>query len=298
MSLVPPEWVLEWSQTIGALGSVFVSLLLAILYKRQQEQLAADNKALLEVSSVEWDRDDATLKMSNFGNGVAADLSLVTLAYVDTGEHRVYSSRRSFLKREDKEGEWANTIRPEEEDIIFHGKSKIGNMAPDGHPRRWYGINFSLFIKQIASRGATEVKFIHIIKGSELSKSPCFEVVSPWTQIINPQDFGPSNSLENLPSVSFHGSDDTFTPYFRQDTISQISPWIYHKGIRIMNTIPKVDIQSRPLDASGLKPVKRVFLRAKIKEITERIRNIWLTLLTVSYLPLILTVLESLFGKK
>ena len=273
MVLSPPEWVFQWSQVVSGLGSIVLTVFLVILYKRQQDQLAADHKALLEVSDVEWDRDEATLKISNFGNGVATKLSIVTLAHVESGEHRSYSSRRHHLKRQDKEGQWANTIQPGEEDVEFVGKSTIGNMTPDSSSRDWYGINFSFFINQMKRKNVEEVKFMHIVRGTELSNSPCFVAVEKGTKSINPQEFGREHSLENLPGVTVYGSDETFLPYFRRDTLSQIRPWIYHNGVRLLNVLPGINIRRRVLDASGTKPVKRVILRRNIKERLKSIKH-------------------------
>ena len=222
---------------------------------------------------MEWDRDEATLRISNFGNGVARNLSLVTLVHVESGEHRTYSARRHYLKRQDKEGEWANTIRPEEEDIEFVGDSKIGDMTPNrSSSRDWYGIYFSLFINQMKGKNVEDVKFMHIVRGSELSNSPCLVPVERGTKSVNPQEFDRNHSLENLPSVTVYGSDETFLPYFRQDALAKVRPWIYHNGIRLLNAIPKVNIRRRGLDASGLKPVKRVILRRNIR---QRIEEWW-----------------------
>ena len=197
MSLTPPEWISQWSEVVSGLGSIVLSLLLVILYKRQQEQLSANNKALLDVSSVEWDRDKATIELSNYGNGVATNLSLLTLAYVDNGGHRRYVAKSNHLKRQDKSGEWANTIRPEEEDIEFKGKSRIGKMAPDTWPNDWIPTYFSSFIREMRATGSEEVKYLHVVKGAELSNDVCLTTVAPSTRIVNPQNFEQRSSVED-----------------------------------------------------------------------------------------------------
>jgi hypothetical protein len=46
--VAPPQWALQWSEIVVGLGSVVLTILLVVLYKRQQEQLAAQHEAVLE----------------------------------------------------------------------------------------------------------------------------------------------------------------------------------------------------------------------------------------------------------
>ena len=273
MSLAPPGWVYEWSQIVGALGSVLLSALLVVLYKRQQQQLAADHKALLEVSDVEWDRDTATLCLSNFGNGVATNLSLTTLVYTRSGEHRKYVTKSNHLKRRGKSGTWANTIQPGEDDVVFEGKSRVGEPAPQKYPNDWSSVNFSLFIKQMKVKDVTEVKYLHVVNGAELSGKRCLATVNPMTRSVNPQEFEREHSLENLPGFSEYGHDETFIAYLQPSSISKFLNIQYYRSIRIMNWLPRVSIRSRPTDSSGNNKVKRVILWKNIKERIGELRE-------------------------
>ena len=78
-------WIRCWSEAITGLGSILVSVLLAFLYYRQQQELAANHKGILEVTSVEWDHNELTAEISNYGNGTVAGLGLWTLAYTESG---------------------------------------------------------------------------------------------------------------------------------------------------------------------------------------------------------------------
>lgn len=268
----PPGWLLQWSRVVAALGTLILTIYLATLYKRQQEQLAANHEAILETTDPRWNGDTVSVSISNFGNGVAKDLRLTTLVYVDTGAHREYTLRSSFMKRQDTQGEGTHIIQPGEEDIRFEGTSKIGEPAPISAPYDWAGTSFKRFVMKMKEDGAREVKYRHIIQGSELSKKRCFDRLDRMTVSFNPQRFDHQHSLENMPSGVEYGYDDIFQPFFREPTIDW--DWIYYNGIRLLDRIlPKVTIQLRNLDSSGVRRVKRVLLRRRIKYRTEVIIN-------------------------
>lgn len=275
----PAKSIQQWSQIIAGLGSVVLSALLVVLYKRQQEQLAAQHEAVLEVTDVEWHGDKAILWVSNYGNGVAKNLALTTLVKVDTDDHRTYTIRSNALKRIDKEGEWTNLIQPGEEDVPFYGKSKVGRLAPVSWPSNWLSLSFSAFIRKVKSNGSTEVKFCHVVQGSELSGNFCWDRVNPMNRSVNPQHFNHIHSLENLPEWTEHGLDDTFYLYFRKYLMGSWRVKFYELFIRGLNKIIlRITIQPRAVDASGTKRVKRVVLqrdvRNKIVGIYSKIQGI------------------------
>lgn len=169
MLIGPPDWLLRWSEVIGALGTVTLTVFLVILYKRQQEQLAANHAAILDISDVEWSKDTGTFSISNLGNGAVRHLQLITVMRVDTGAHREHVIMKTFMKRQDKGSELSSVIQPGEEDIPFQGKSKVGILSPAGWSRDWYGQKFSHFIKNLKTEGASEVKYRHIVQRWELS---------------------------------------------------------------------------------------------------------------------------------
>lgn len=262
----PPFWLQQWSEIIAGIGTVVLTIFLVLLYKRQAEQLEAQHEALIEVTDVEWYDDKAIIWVSNFGNGVAKNLRLATLVKSDTGEHREYIVRSNSLKRIDKEGEWTNLIRPGEENVPFHGTSKIGEMAPRNWPGDWISIKFSNFIRTARDNGATEVKYSHVVQGAELSGNSCWDRINPMTQSVNPQDFDWNHTLENLPGKTEHGLDDTFYRYFRSSFFWDLTMRLYVFLIRMLNrVIPKIQLRPRNLDASGTKRVKRVLLKRDLK---------------------------------
>jgi hypothetical protein len=290
--LAPPQWVFQWSEIVAGLGSVVLTILLVVLYKRQQEQLAAQHEAVLEVTGVDWEGDRATVYISNFGNGVAKRLRLATLVQVDTGDHRYYTIRSNVMERMDKkesipddmQQQWGNAlfdrggrpnaIQPEEEDIPFEGKSRVGKPAPINFKGEWIGRDFSDFIRDVKKEGSTEVKYLHAVVGNQLSNRRVAEPIYMTTRSVNPQDFVRKHSLENLPGVTEHGYDHTFDHYFRSTWWSWFKDWIYFTRVRFLNWLlrgrgPRV----RPLDASGKKRVKRVLLRQDVSYFLRRIKN-------------------------
>ena len=262
----PPIWLQQWSNLVAGLGTVILTAFLVILYKRQKEQLAAQHNAILEVSNVEWYGDKAILWVSNFGNGVADNLFLTTLVKSESGEHRTHASRSNGLKRIDKEGEWTNLIQPGEEDIPFQAEAKVGQPAPMTWPKGWVSLKFSAFVRKAKENGSTEVKYLPIVNGTELSGNVCYDTVYPMTRSVNPQEFEFEHSLGNLPGHTRHGLDDTFIRYFRESTTRKLVFGMYARVIRALNwLLPAITLRPRVLDASGTKRVKRVLLKRDLR---------------------------------
>lgn len=251
------------------LGTVVLTAFLAILYKRQKEQLAAQHKAILEVTDAEWFEDKAILWISNYGNGVAKDLEFVTLVHSDTGDHRNYASRSNALKRIDKDGEWTNLLQPGEEQIPFEARAKVGKPAPPNFHKDWISIKFSHFIKEAKESGSTQVKYLFVVKGAELSGNMCYDTVYPETRSINPQNFEFRHSLGNLPGVGFHGSDLTFIRYFRESLTWKLAVELHMRVVRVLDRVlPFITLRPRVLDASGTKRVKRVLLKRDLRHLS------------------------------
>lgn len=264
----PPIWLQQWSSLVAGLGTVVLTTFLVILYKRQKEQLAAQHKAVLEVTDVEWYGDRAILWLSNFGNGVAKNLYLTILVKSDTGEHRTHAGRSNALKRIDKEGEWTNLIQPSEENVPFQAKAKVGQPAPINWPKDWTSLKFSSFVREAKENGSSEVKYLPVVKGNELSGNVCYDTVYPMTRSVNPQEFEFEHSLGDLPGQTEHGLDETFIRYFRESTSWKVAFDVYERVIRILNwLLPVITLRPRVLDASGTKRVKRVLLKRDLRHL-------------------------------
>ena len=72
------EWLLRWGEIIGALGSILLSLALAVLYYQQYNLLKIERTPSLEVSDSEINGDELILKVSNYKEGLAKNLRLRT----------------------------------------------------------------------------------------------------------------------------------------------------------------------------------------------------------------------------
>jgi len=270
----PPIWLQLWSEIVAGLGTVVLTIFLVLLYKRQARQLEAQHEALLEVTDVEWYGDKAILWVSNFGNGAAKNLRLTTLVKSNSGDHRNHAVRSNSLKRIGKEGEWTNLIQPDEENVPFHGTSKIGAPAPRKWPADWLSIKFSNFVRRARENGSTEVKYTHVVEGEELSGNSCWDRVNPMTHSVNPQNYDYENSLGHLPGKTKHGLDDTFYRYFRTSIFWKWAVRLYVFAIRTWNkAIPRIKLRPRSLDASGTKRVKRVLIKQHIKYLYNDLKS-------------------------
>lgn len=270
----PPSWLQQWSEIISGLGSIILTIFLVLLYKRQARQLEAQHEAVLEVTSVEWYGDKAIIWISNFGNGMAKNLRLATLVKSETGEHRDHVAQSNSLKRIDKEGEWTNLIQPGEEEVPFHGTSKIGALAPQKWPGDWLSIKFSTFVRKVSDNGATEVKYVHVVQGTELSGNSCWDRIDQMTRVINPQNFDQKHSLANLPRHTRDGADSTFRRYFQESVLQSWLARIYVMFVRLLDKLtPKVKLRPRNLDASGTKRMKRVILKRQVNNLYNNIKQ-------------------------
>lgn len=260
------RWLHDWSQTITGFGSILISILLAVLYYRQQKELSANHKGILEVTAAEWDRNEVTAKISNYGNGTVNALCLQTLAYTESGEHRKYSIIGTLMTREDREGGgWASAIRPDEEGIPFKATSKVGSIRPGKPPEDRYGIQFGLFMSQMAAQDVEEIKFLHVIRGYELSGNRCLATVQRMVVSVDAQNFGQQNSMSNLPNPKIYSRDDTFEDYLNPSNSRKAKDWLYSRGLQFISWLFFfLPIEHRPTNISGRGRVDHAILWRKI----------------------------------
>lgn len=139
--------------------------------------MAANHEAVLHVSDYEWEGDKVEILLSNFGNGLAKELALITIAFDETGGHRHYSIIGNHLKpgKVESDSLWKididnpNIIQAGDQEIRFTGQSRFGKPAPLASSRERRSISFSRFITDMKQRESTEVKFMHIVQGVDLS---------------------------------------------------------------------------------------------------------------------------------
>lgn len=229
-----------------------------------------DHRGILDVTGVEWENDEGTFYISNYGNGVVTNIELITLAYTPSGDHRKYSWMRKPMTRKDKQGELANALQPKEEDKPFEGKSQVGSPIPQKFPDRWNAIDFSLFILQMREVGVEQVKYLHVVKGSDLSGNRCLGVVYLSTRSINPQEFKQQHSLGDMPSPWRHGHDETFQRYLKRPLRDKIKRRIYHRSVQLFNLNPFFKVSRRDPDTSGFKLVRHIIIW---RNVVNRLKN-------------------------
>lgn len=268
----PPNWLLQWTEIITAIFAVAFSALLAILYKRQQKELAANHASILDIADVEWNQDEATIHLSNYGNGVVWNLSLVTLMHIDNGAHRNYALKGVRLENQETQGKLSTAIQDDKEAVEFKAESKVQVPSHPGAPSDWVNASFSKFIRRMKREGASEVKYQHVIRGWELSGKRVTTPLPSLTQKINVESFEHDHSLEDHHDIWYVGGD-TFRPYFPISYSDKLKDRIYTKAVRLADSvIPRVSLRPRGLDLSGTKRIRRVLLKQAIR---YRIKKVW-----------------------
>lgn len=267
----PSDQLPYWVRFIGALGPVIVSVVsvtltfaLAFLYNEQKKIAEADHKAALDVTDWDWNGDRLEVDVVNHGNGVAERMQLTTLVHADNDAHREYSLRSNVLKREGRDNPWANAVEADGETRNLKGKRRIGKMAPEIWNRKWHGIDFHNFIKEMKEKGVKELKYCFVIQGVEMSNRQTFTLLREEMMITNPQEY---TKNDGLGSVTHTSHDGTFDRYFSRSFLNRWSTHLYIRSFAVVGKIPLLGLQPRDLDASGTSRVKRLFLKRRINNI-------------------------------
>jgi hypothetical protein len=257
-----------WVRFAGALGpvivgfaSVVLSLALAFLYNEQKKLQEANHKAALEVINWDWDGDELDVEVANYGNGVARNLSLTTLAYADNGAHRRFVAKSNVLKHGNQDNPWANAVEPDGEPKKLSGKRRVGELAPTEYPTNWVSISFDNFLRRMKEKGVEELKFCFVIQGVELSDRKSWTLLRDEMMVTNPQKYSRDTGMN---SVTFTGHDGTFDRYFSRSFVTRWRSYLYVSSFALLGKVPILDLHPRKLDVSGTSRVKRLMLRRKI----------------------------------
>lgn len=135
------DWIQNWAQPIGAIGSFLLTFFLVALYRQQKnllrESYNADHRAVVEVEDYEVDGERLVLQLSNVGNGVGTDLELVTATvFEETDDFApgITTSRIELTKDEIKRGR--QSIKPHEDNVTFRTRPALGFEYSDGETHR------------------------------------------------------------------------------------------------------------------------------------------------------------------
>ncbi|WP_226011848.1 hypothetical protein [Halomicrobium salinisoli] len=126
-------WLLQWGQVLGAIGSLFLSGLLVVLYRQQKTILAAEQRPIVEIEDDVAQDDDLIVYLSNVGKGVATGLELVTVtvfpesADVDPGVAVNALRRKPESPDDHRRGQ---SIKPAEEVVPFEARTSFPMHIP------------------------------------------------------------------------------------------------------------------------------------------------------------------------
>ncbi|WP_231183081.1 hypothetical protein [Haladaptatus sp. DYF46] len=129
----------------GAVSGV-LSLLLVLLYliqyqtqKEQQKLMEADHRSVIEVEDY-WTEDEKIIfQLSNFGNGVATDIELVSLSVFEDTEYFSPGTMRNRLTRKSDDPDrnrMGQSLKPGEGRIAFEALPSIGFELNSGQIHR------------------------------------------------------------------------------------------------------------------------------------------------------------------
>jgi len=187
------DWLLQWGQILGTIGSLVLSALLVLLYKQQYHLLKIEQTPTIEVSDWEMEGDSVTLYLSNFREGVAKNLRLrTTVEFPTTDKVNLVSDSRNpnnvevitvehnIYRHEEGEKLRERDIMGAERKVEFRGEPPFPD--PTG---RGYG-NFQSGVGKTLSLGDNEFCFwIDVVYETEFGDEETEVVTIPgrWFKI-------------------------------------------------------------------------------------------------------------------
>lgn len=125
-------WLQEWADVLGVIGSLILSGLLVLLYRRQQQLLKMERRPIIEVGDYNFEDGTAEILLSNYGEGVATDLELVTaVKFEGTETLKPEKASAPFRRSGEDHRRLERSIRPHQELVRFEADPCIGL---DWHP--------------------------------------------------------------------------------------------------------------------------------------------------------------------
>ncbi|MDB9247395.1 hypothetical protein PN419_00035 [Halorubrum ezzemoulense] len=253
--MVPPEWLSSWIQLVAPLISAGLTLVLVYLYREQKNLIAADHRPILEVVDYSFDEDDATVELVNHGNGVATNVTLVTLMYTDNGEHKYCSVYRHRMTRTDNTS--SNSLGPTGDVIEYEGKSKIKKRFNIRGQSEFRSVSFSSALSHFERTGAESVKFIHVVDADDLVGKPVRAPLYRITREVNLNNID-NYSVGSIQQVRMDTEDYTFDPYFKYPSLWQrLAQTIHLKCAKVVGSDYRSVSKWWKRNASGLSRVKK-----------------------------------------
>ena len=122
---VAVTWLLN---NVAALASLGLTAILVLLYHQQKEILRVEKLPEIEISSRSLDRDDLEVVFSNYGHGLAKNVSFHTVVHAPNAEmfEPILVDTRARRVRENSDTTLEQSVRPQETQVTFHGTPKLG----------------------------------------------------------------------------------------------------------------------------------------------------------------------------
>ncbi|WP_139326555.1 hypothetical protein [Natrinema saccharevitans] len=182
----PPKWLTGWAEVILSSFSVIISYLLYRLYGQQKELLAADHKAIVSGKLQDSDTIESEISLSNYGNGIAKDLKLITYFTVPEDYKQKYSEVGVYLNQDGLEGVEGSVLQPGEKEE-FSCKPKIGVRETEDSETwdmKWLLEAFN----EMKQDGIKEVKFCFVVEYQEFTGESQTVIITPFAATIDLQN--------------------------------------------------------------------------------------------------------------
>lgn len=203
----PPTWLVEWSSLITGFLIVLLTIALVVLYKQQKDLFAENHRGLIDIVNSDFNGDSVNLELSNFGNGVVTDLSLLTLLDFESEEATEFGFVGVRMERQD-ESAGAYTIQGNEVGVPFQANAKIARLDDE-----WESRPFSLFLAELSRQDVSNLYCQFVVTGRDLTGDEIREPVDYPFEIDLTQAEGPltaQNVNQVFPSPAPFDTFDEF----------------------------------------------------------------------------------------
>jgi len=112
----------------AALASLGLTATLVVLYYQQKEILRVEKLPEIEISSRSLNGDDLEVVLSNYGHGLAKNVSFHTVVHAPNAEkfEPILVDTRARRVTENSDTTLEQSVRPQEAQVTFRGTPKLG----------------------------------------------------------------------------------------------------------------------------------------------------------------------------
>ena len=118
-------WILN---NAAAFTSIGLTATLVVLYHQQKEILRVEKLPEIEISSREFDGDELEVVLSNYGHGLAKNVTFQTTVHSPGAEEfdSMLVETRARRVKENSETSLEQSVRPQEAQVTFRGTPGLG----------------------------------------------------------------------------------------------------------------------------------------------------------------------------